>query len=241
MKTRFLPLTLCVSLLVGCASKQQLPPIRNGEPITLTVVAGTPRDGQAAVRDTTIGENVRTGAGAGAVAGALWATSCGPWFVLCAPLGALMVSGMGMAAGAAVGAATSLPQDTVNRLHDRLTQLRQAHDPVEDLRVNLSDRARKHWPLSAEAQYTSVNIELQNVFLTSTREQRVSLMMQVLVTTRAPGAAADVAPAQKSYEYVGPHSSLAVWLDDQNDFAKSSLRGAVQQIALQIVADLASN
>lgn len=241
MKSRSLSVMLCLTLLVGCASKPKLPPIRSGSPISLQVVASAPTEGQAAVRDTTVGESASTGAGAGAVAGALWGISCGPFFLLCAPLGALMVSGVGMAAGAAVGVATSLPQDTVTRLRDRLTQLRQAHDPVEEMRIQLTERSRKHWPLSAEASATRVQVELQNVFLTSTREQRVGLAMQVLVSVRAPGAAIDAAPTQRGYEYVGPLSSLAVWLDDQNDFALTSLRGASQQIALQIVADLASN
>lgn len=237
MKSRSLSVMLCLTLLVGCASNPQLPPIGSGSPISLSVVARSPPDGPAAVRDTTVGENVSTGAGAGAVAGALWGLSCGPLFLLCAPLGALMVSGVGMAAGAAVGVATSLPEDSATRLRDRLTRLRQAHDPVEELQVNLTDRARKHWSLSAEASSSSLHVELQNLFLTSTREQRVGLVMQVVVTVRA----ADAAPSQKRYEYVGPLSSLAIWLDDQNDFAQTSLRGASQQIALQIVADLASN
>lgn len=241
MESRSMAIALCVALLAGCASTPQLPPIRSGSSVSLTVVAGPRPEGHDAVRDTTVGENVSTGAGAGAVAGALWGLSCGPFFLLCAPLGALMVSGVGVAAGAAVGVATSLPEDTATRLRDRLTRLRQAHDPVEDLRGQLTDRARKHWPLSAEASNTGVNVELQNLFLTSTREQRVGLVMQVLVTVRAPGAAADAKPSQKGYEYVGPLGSMAVWLDDQNDFAQTSLRGASQQIALQIVADLASN
>lgn len=242
MKSRSMALALSLSLLAGCASKPQLPPIRGGSPISLTVVTSPPTDGHAAVRDTTVGESVSAGAGAGAVAGALWAgLSCGPLFLLCAPMGALMVSGVGMVAGGAVGLATSLPKETATRLRERLTQLQQTHDPLEELRNHLTDRARKHWTLSAEPSSTAVNVELQNLFLTSTREQRVGLVMQVLVSVRPAGAPADAAPTQKAYEHVGPSSSLAVWLDDQSDFAQTSLRSASQQIALQIIADLALN
>lgn len=241
MKARSMALALSLSLLAGCASRPQLPPVRGGAPISLTVVTSAPTDTHAAVRDTTVGESVSTGAGAGAVAGALWGLSCGPLFLLCAPLGALMVSGVGVIAGGAVGLATSLPQETATRLHERLTQLQQTHDPLEELRNNLSDRARKHWTLSAEPPSTAINVELQNLFLTSTREQRVGLVMQVRVSVRPAGARADAAPTQKAYEHVGPSSSLAVWLDEQSDFAQTSLRSASQQIALQIIADLAPN
>ena len=50
----------------------------------------------------------------------------------------------------------------------------------------------------------------------------------------AAGAPKTEPPTQKSYEYVGPVSSLAVWLDERNDFAQISLHSASQQIAADL-------
>ncbi len=241
MKSRSVVLALCLSLLAGCASKPQLPPIRGGSPLSLTVVARPLAAGDADVQDSTVGENVSTGAGTGAVAGALAGLSCGPFFLICAPLGALMGSGVGVVAGAAVGVAASLPQETAAQLRDRLTRLRQSHDPLDELRTHLTDRARKHWRLTPAPADAAVNVELQNLFLISARDRRIGLVMQVLVSVHSNGVPKTEPPTQKSYEYVGPVSSLAVWLDEQNDFAQTSLRSASQQIALQIIADLAPN
>jgi hypothetical protein len=41
------------------------------------------------------------------------------------------------------------------------------------------------------------------------------------------------------YQYVAPTSSLSIWLDESNDFIDTALTSASQQIATQIVSDLA--
>ena len=207
----------------------------------LVVVSRAQTADSAAIRDSTVGQNMGTGAGAGAVAGALWGLTCGPFFIICAPIGALMGSGVGMVAGAAVGVATSLPQETATQLSERLTRLRQSHDPLDALRANLNERARKHWALTAEPSNSTLTVELQNLFLTSTRDQRIGLVMQVRVSVSAEGAQPNTPAPNKVYGYVGPLSSLAVWLDERNDFAQTSLRSASEQIAAQIISELVSN
>jgi hypothetical protein len=44
---------------------------------------------------------------------------------------------------------------------------------------------------------------------------------------------------QKMYQYAAPTSSLSIWLDESNDFIDTVLTSASQQIATQIVSDLA--
>ena len=60
MKARSMALALSLSLLAGCASRPQLPPIRGGAPISLTVVTSAPTDTHAAVRDNTWNDLVWT-------------------------------------------------------------------------------------------------------------------------------------------------------------------------------------
>jgi hypothetical protein len=63
----------------------------------------------------------------------------------------------------------------------------------------------------------------------------------VLVTVQKDGAMQKPPSPQKLYEYMGPFSSLAVWMDERSDFLDTSLSSASQQIAAQIVSELALN
>jgi hypothetical protein len=113
-----------------------------------------------------------------------------------------------------------------------------------------------------------VSVELYDLQLISTRDERVALVMRVLVTVR-PGddlqpttshpqpidpvgppsslkfgsnlALRTPPPNQKLYEYSGPPSSIAAWLDEHSDFLVTSFSTASQQIAAQIVSELAAN
>jgi len=85
-----------------------------------------------------------------------------------------------------------------------------------------------------------VAVELQDIELTSTRDERVRCRVRVLVTVSSKAVKPAGPPQPKLYEYVGSFSSLAVWLDADSDFVETSFAGASQQIASQIVADLAA-
>ncbi len=237
MKPRAVSVALCLALLGGCATTPQLPPIRSGSGVSLTVAMAAQSDGGIDISNTAVSENAKTGSGTGMVAGAMWGLSCGPFAVLCVPLGAMTVGGVGALAGATVGVAQALPQERAVQLRDRLTRLRQSHDLLEELRRHVSDRASRHWELTAGPLHTRVLVELQDLQLTSARDEQVGFVMRVLVSVRPAGAAA--APAQKAYAYAGPASPAGVWLDEQSDFVDTSFSSAITQIATQIISDLA--
>jgi hypothetical protein len=193
--------------------------------------------------DTEISAGV--GVAAGAAAGALSGIACGPFLVICVPGLALIGAGAGGLAGLAVGAAAgqleSLPREQATQLRDRLNQLRQSLDPVLELRINVTERARKHWQLTDDTSGNVVTLEQQILFLTSAPDQSLALAMRVLVSMRPDWWPANAPPRQKTYESVAPAASLEVWLDERSDVAETSLRSASQQIATQIVSELAAN
>ena len=82
-------------------------------------------------------------------------------------------------------------------------------------------------------------VELQDLQLVSTRDERVRCVIRVLVSVQPGDGKQAAKPVQKLYEYVGPFGSLAVWLDEGNDFLDTGFTSASQQIAAQIVSDLA--
>lgn len=233
--------SLMLILLGGCASVPQLKPIGKGEPVAMFVVNGLQNEGLVSIRNQALGNDTLVGAGTGAVIGGLYGLTCGPWVVFCIPLGMGIGAIYGTVAGAAVGVTGALPEDKAALVRERLSRAQQSHDLLDELRRSVTDRARKHWNLTADPSATVVTVELQDLSLTSTRDEQVGLIVRVLVTVRPSGSLPHTAPKQKTYEYVGAFSSLAVWLDEGSDLLDTSLSSATQQIATQIVSELALN
>jgi len=172
------------------------------------------------------------------VVGGLWGLAWGPFAPLCIPIGAGVGAAAGTAAGAAAGLTGALTEEKASRLRERVSHVEHSHDLQAELQKNITDRALRYWRLDARPAPTIVTVELLDLELTSTRDERVSCAVTVLVSVSRRGAAPSAA-RQKTYEYASSFSSLSVWLDEENDFFDTSLSNATQQIAAQIVSELA--
>jgi outer membrane lipoprotein SlyB len=228
-------------VLCGCATTPRLAPVRSGESVAIVVTRSPQADGVTRIRNQALGNDMSTGIGSGMVVGGLWGLSCGPFAPLCVPLGAAAGAITGTVAGAAVGMTGALSDDKSAQLRDRLNRAQQSHDLLEELRANVTERAHKHWTLSTDPSATTVTVELQDILLTSTRDEHIGFVLHVLVIVRPSSAQQPNSAKQKRYEYVGPFSSLTVWLDERSDFLDTSFTAALQQIATQIVSELAVN
>ena len=206
------------------------------------MVVESPQAGEVIdIRNQAFASDLSVGAGSGAIAGGLWGLSCGPWAPLCIPLGAALGAMSGGVAGAAVGVTGALSAENSARLRERLIRVQASHDLRQELRKSLADRAGKRWSLDSERPAFTVTVELQDLSLTSTRDDRIGLVMRARVSVRPRDANEKTPVDRKEYDHVGPLSPLAVWLDDQNDFLDTSLSNATAQFAAQIVSELALN
>ncbi len=239
MNAHAISIALCLALLSGCAATPQLPSIRSGAGVSLTVAMAAHAEGRTDISNKAIGDDAKMGAGTGMVAGALWGgLMCGPWFFICAPFVAMVGGGAGALAGATVGVAHALPPEQAAQLRNRLTRLHQSHDLLAELRRNITDRAARNWQLTTDALNTQLMVELQPLQLASAHNGQISFVLRVLVSERpAPAAPSDV-PAQKTYSYTSPASPVAVWLDEKSDFVDTSLSSAIAQLSTQIIAEL---
>ena len=122
-------------------------------------------------------------------------------------------------------------------MRERLSQVRRSHDLLAELQNQITSRAQRHWSVGTDASANLVTVARQDLQLTSTRDEQLSIAMQVSVTVRLRGTGQTTAP--KLYSYVGPFSPMAVWMDQGSDFLDTSLSSASQQIAAQIVSELA--
>ena len=196
--------------LCGCASTPQLPPIRDGSAVAIDVGKSAPAMGSTQIENRAF---------------------------ICVPGGALVGAFTGTVAGAGIGLTGALSNDKAAQLRERLQRSAQANPPVDALRRDIAERARQHWRVTAGDASVTLTIELQDLLLTSSRDEQIGFVARVRVSARQGGADGPV--SQKLYEYVGPTSGLAVWLDERNDFVDTSIRLAMQQLAAQIVFELA--
>lgn len=240
MHRRFGWLTLGCLLLSGCTTPR-LATIPRGEPLALVVAMRTDSPPHR-VQSLTFSEDTKTGAKTGFIVGALAGISCGgPWILLCIPVYAVAGMYPGAIVGAGVGVVESLSTEKLDRLRNRLDRYRQAHNLPEALEAGIAARARKFWPVAADTAGHVVTVEVDEVLLTSTRDERITLIMRASVMSRRAGTPGSVPSEKKSFEYQGPISSYAAWVAEDGDFAELSFRSAIEHLASQIVAELAAN
>ena len=227
-------------LLIACATAPSLKPIPAGGNVFIHVAASQKYPGVIDVHNTAISAGASVGAGSGGLAGGLWGLSCGPWAVLCVPMGFGFGMAAGGVAGLAVGATGTLSQEKVDRVKERLVNLEQGHSLLVELRRNLEDLAQKFWTLDPASSTSSVIVELQEMKLDATRDEQLRFVFRILVSQREAIAGRELVRNQKSYEYPTPFATISAWMDEKNDLLDTSFKTAIQQISAQIIADLSA-
>ena len=230
---------VATAVLCGCAGQTPLPTIPNGDNVVILVAMDPQADGKFNIRNEALGAGVSSGAGTGIVAGGLWGLTCGPLAVLCVPLAAMTGAFAGSAAGAVVGVTGALSDEKAEKLRERVRRVSVSHPIVADLQSNIADRARKYWNLSADNLGTKLTVHVRELQLMSTRDEQIRCAVRVSVSLEPTGGKPAKVAVEKQYEYLGAYSSLAVWLDESSEFVDTVLASASQQLAAQIVADLA--
>lgn len=226
------------SLLLACATRPPLSPLPAGASVGLSFSINTQTDGVIKISNEALGNNTATGGASGMVVGGLWGLACGPFFIICSPALALVGGLGGTVAGAAVGLTGALSDENAAQLRERLARIQVSRTQLAALTQNVSDRAQRHWSLNADRPAYVVTVELQPLQLTSTRDDRISCLTQVLVSVVASDAPKGAPPWQKWYEHASTYSSRSAWMDEASDLADTSLATASQQIAAEIVSDL---
>ena len=87
MNTQTVCAGLALALLSACAAVPGLPTIQNVETVSILVTRTEKPSAPIAIRNEAIGIGVSAAVGTGLVAGGLWGLACGPFAVLCVPLG----------------------------------------------------------------------------------------------------------------------------------------------------------
>jgi len=204
------------------------------------VVASQKFSGSADVHNTSVSNSLDVGVGSGALAGGAWGLSCGPLAPFCVLGGAAvgMVAGGGV--GFAVGATGTLSQEKVDLFKVRLVTFEQNHPLQVEIKRQLEERAQQYWTLKPESSAPLVMVELQEINVDTTWGEQLRLVFRIHVSQRETTTSRELVRYQKSYEQATPYSPVAAWLDVKNDLLDTSFNNAMQQLADQVVMDLAA-
>jgi hypothetical protein len=224
-----------LALLTGCATRQATP-IPRGTAVAL-VYASAASDKTTSIDNLALGSGAKTGAGGGALEGALSGFSCGPFAFLCVPAGLVVGGVIGWAGGAAVGVTGMLSPDSARAIRERLSLALRTHDLLAGLRDNITPRASKIWTLTAPSPTHTLRVHLDSVALTSTRSEFIGLVVRVHTTlTRETGSAPETL-GTRDFEFAPTASPLSVWMNEDPDFIDTLFRTCSEQLASQIVAE----
>lgn len=230
---------VALAALTGCAAQQNIKP-NASVAIAVSHAPGWPGAGK--VKNESVGGSspeALAGAGAGALAGGAWGLACGPLAALCVPLGVVAGADLGVLAGWAVGTTAALPEDKADQLRDRVTRALQSHDLRSALETEVVDRATNHWNVNSGLPTVTVDVELRELVVSSTRDERIRCAVKVAVTVRDGDISQPRQGVLRVYEYVSPYGSLASWLDEGSGLVEANLAGASRHLATQIVSGLA--
>jgi hypothetical protein len=230
---------LVTYLLCGCASNPKLVQIPRGEPISISVGLASKADGSVDTQNDAFGDDLKSGAGGGAAAGALAGLTCGPLLVFCVPFGAVVGGVAGSVGGAAAGVYGALSAEQAGQLRERVLKLAESRDQLAELEANIKDRAARYWILDSADPTHRVTVQVQDLIMGSNHNNQVRSILRIAVMVQKNVEDPAKNTKLKTYEYVGPYSDLSVWLDEDSDFADTSLTAAITQISSQIVSDLA--
>jgi hypothetical protein len=248
---------LVLAVLGACSTTAPRTTLPRGGPLAIEVRAVPTGDGPIPISNQAMGKDIGTGATSGGVSGGVLGLACGPLALICMPVFAGLGALTGTAAGAIVGATGSLSDAQTTQVRERLARLRRSHDLLVELRERLTDGAGRHWQLTSDANASKLSVELEELWLGSTRDERIGFVIRVAVKVSPTGGVAPPlvvqgqpgvnvtrtstrtsSAAEKVYEYVSPLTPLSVWVDDQSDFLDATFSAGLQQLTSQIVMDL---
>lgn len=231
-----------VAGLAGCATAQPEVELEPNQPVAIVVSHAPGWPLTVRVLNESVGnssDDALAGLGAGALAGGAWGLTCGPLAALCVPLGAMLGAEVGLFAGLAIGTTAALPADKADPLREGVDRVLRSHDFRDLLDAKIIQAAAGRWNLNSDQPVATVDVELRDLYLSSTRDERIRCVIKVAVVVRVQDTKRPPSSKPRVYEYVSPYSSLAVWMDETVGLAEANLAAASQHLATQIVSGLA--
>ena len=233
-------IALCTILLMsGCSSSPNIGIANSGGSVSISKASDTKAD--IDYSNAAIGSDAGKGAGAGALTGAAWGLTCGPFAIICSPVGALAGAIVGGSAGAIVGATKNLTDEQQNSINEQLTQYLTGKDLEQLLVDTLTQRVTGTLSVTPAPADTTVSIHLQSVAIHSNDDGKLRLYLKALVSIAPDTGASNKKRRQHPFEYFGPESPAKAWIENTDDFIARRIVDGVNTLSDNIAIALTDN
>ena len=219
--------------------------------------------------DEEIGRGAWRGAGVGAKSGALGGFAagfiCGPWFVICSPLGLIAGGAGGAVAGAAggavIGGANALPEETAEEIETALGIAIAERDLSTELATRIYERARAD-DNPTVVNIGSITVPVENTIVDYnqisdrrantvlqvgiiqyglTREERGDAPFSLLINAQASlirTSDNEVLWSNPQILMVSPPAELAAWTSPGTNLLQTEINTGLERLALRIYGQI---
>jgi uncharacterized membrane protein len=227
----------CLATLSACSSTSKLNAIQQGDSVAFVTKSYTDKILPFKITNKGVGEDAATGGKTGAGAGALTGLLCGPLFILCSPLLAVMGGVGGGAVGAVVGGVTGLTEENEANLTNKATTFLKSSEPTKNLLIEVKKQASKSFNVVETPHDNEVSIQIKSLEFHSFSDGRVALSLKasVIVNYLEKGRMRN---QTKSYQYQSPPEFVETWLEQGDNFYQLRFNDAYRTIADNIIRTL---
>ena len=224
------------AFMAACAT--QLDGVKSGEPIAIVRVPASEPGTVVRTSNERVGSYGARGAPAGAGAGVALGLMCGPFAALCVPAFAGLGAVAGGGAGALVGVAAGVSGDLRQTLRFRVEAFTLLRDPSAELVSALAEAAKDRLTVVAGPANRIMTVHVRQVILETSGEDHVIFTMAALISVRNADPGAQEEPKEQWFHYAGPVTNAYEWIDDRDDFVKTSFARAYEHIARRVITQL---
>jgi hypothetical protein len=230
---------LTLLLASGCTtttSKMNI--IQPGDPISIVLSHNIIKEKLFNMSNGGIAEDAGTGATAGATTGAAAGLFCGPFFVFCSPLFAVVGGVSGATVGAVVGANTGLEQDKIATLTTKMNSFLNKNDPQNGFLNEVLASANLHYDVKSSSARNKLSVVIEKLVFSSTSDGRLVLELQANASVTYVNQSKEQKSVSRNYEYEGAPEFVEAWIEGQDDFYQSKLNDAYRTVADHIIRTL---
>ncbi len=222
-----------LAALTGCASVPTARPLPDVEAVSVNAYSPI-GDVLRAAEGGSVGLATAAGAGGGALYGAAAGFSCGPFFIICSPVGAIAGAIGGAVVVGTAEAVTTLPDGQGETLNAVTDDVLGRFDIADAMRTVAEDAARARGKRIARTDDGgTLSIELNTLDWVIGSGNTVRPRAVVLATMRWPDGV-----VSRNYSHDGLRLPVREWVADSGAPIERGLEALFAELAEQIMTDL---
>ncbi|KGJ95835.1 hypothetical protein [Thalassotalea sp. ND16A] len=233
---------LLISLfLLGCTSNG-LPRIEHGRQVNFVFVPSSSSQQKTDIDSQIADKYSETGSGIGAGAGLMWATACGPFYLICSMATVPVASLAGGVGGHVAGDLASLPEFKRKKLIEQLEKNRRKIELNTEVVGMLNKHAGSKYNVSYNEQAKRIEFKIQDFSLIILEREKIKLSMTVRVRTRKDRSKPKLEKKHYTqyFYYESATESVDKWIEDKDYFVIAEFRKCLDNLASEIIKEISS-